>query len=139
MMRRTMHHSWNRSIRLALAVSTMLSGCFSERPGGITEPVSAECRVALNAPIFGSAQALVAIRDFKFVQSEIRVPRGTTVTWINCELPVIDPHTSTADNRLWDSGLFGTGETYSRTFSEVGRFPYHCAPHPFMKAVVIVE
>ena len=25
------------------------------------------------------------------------------------------------------------------TFNEAGRFPYHCQPHPQMKAVVIVE
>ncbi|HEV2121859.1 MAG TPA: plastocyanin/azurin family copper-binding protein [Chloroflexota bacterium] len=123
----------------AAAVMATLVGCFSERQEGATEPTTGECRVALTAPIFGSTQALVAIRDFKFVQSEIRVRRGTTVTWVNCEPPIIDPHTSTSDARLWDSNLLASGSTYSRTFDEVGRFPYHCAPHPFMQAVVIVE
>jgi plastocyanin len=121
------------------AIPVALTGCFSERHSGLTEPAEAACSLALNSPVFGSAQALVAMRDFAFFPAEIRVPRGTTVTWVNCEPPTIDPHTSTSDGRLWASSLLGSGETFSRMFREVGRFPYHCEPHPFMKAVVIVE
>lgn len=132
-------HPSLRITLVALTAALTLGACFSERQGELTGPVSGECRIALNAPVFGAAQALVAIRDFRFVQSEIRVPRGTTVTWVNCESPVVDPHTSTSDTRVWDSGSLAPGATYSRTFHEVGRFPYHCAPHPFMQAVVIVE
>jgi plastocyanin len=127
---------------LALAAAALvatLSGCFSERQEGITEPTAEECRVALNSPVFGSAQALVAIRDFAFFPAEIRVRPGTTVTWVNCEPPEIDPHTSTSDGRVWSSELLASGEVFSHTFNEVGRYPYHCAPHPFMEAVVIVE
>lgn len=116
-----------------------LTGCFSDRSEGMTEPTAAECRVALDSPVFGSSQALVAIRDFAFFPAEIRVQRGTTVTWVNCEPPIVDAHTSTSDVRIWGSALLGPGETYSRTFDEAGRFPYHCEPHPFMQAVVIVE
>lgn len=116
-----------------------LSGCFSERSQGVVDPAAGECRLALNSTVFGSPQALVAMRDFAFSPAEIRVKPGTTVTWVNCEPPSIDPHTSTSNERVWDSPLLGPNQTYSRTFDEAGRFPYHCEPHPFMQAVVIVE
>jgi plastocyanin len=124
---------------IVAALLPALAGCFSERSQGVIDPAQEECRVALSSPVFGAPQALVAIRDFAFSPAEIRVQRGTTVTWINCEPPTIDPHTSTSNVRIWGSALLGPGETYSRTFDEAGRFPYHCEPHPFMQAVVIVE
>lgn len=126
-------------ISLIAAMLFALAGCFSERHAGPTEPAEARCTLAVNSPVFGSAQALIAMRDFAFLPAEIRVPRGTTVTWVNCEPPAIDPHTSTSNARLWASRLLSSGETFSRTFNEAGRYPYHCEPHPFMKAVIIVE
>lgn len=36
------------------------------------------------------------------------------------------------------SGPLDEGATWSHVFNETGTFPYHCAPHPWMKATVIV-
>jgi plastocyanin len=51
----------------------------------------------------------------------------------------VDPHTSTADGGQWASPLLANGDAYTQTFEVVGDFPYHCEPHPFMTARVIVE
>jgi amicyanin len=80
----------------------------------------------------------VAIRDFSFQASEVRVKVGSSVTWVNCE-PEGTPHTSTSDQGAWESPLLAPGETFTRTFDTPGVFPYHCAPHPFMVGSVTVE
>jgi plastocyanin len=77
----------------------------------------------------------IEIKDFKFDENRLEVTAGTKVRWVNRD-PVA--HTSTADGRAWDSPLIGPGETYEVTFDEAGEFTYHCRPHPFMKAVVVV-
>lgn len=123
-------------VAAALAAPTL--ACFSER-SEVAGPAGGECRIAVNSPVVGSVQALVAIRNFAFQPATLRVPRGTTVTWVNCEPENVDPHTSTSDTGLWNSPLLAPGATYSRRFDEPGTFPYHCVPHPFMQARVTVE
>lgn len=78
----------------------------------------------------------VEISGLSFGEEELRVPPGTTVRWVNRD-PVA--HTSTSDDGVWESSLIGPGETYSHTFERPGEYPYHCVPHPFMRATVIVE
>ena len=119
----------------------LAAGCFSERThgGGPTGPLTGECTIPLDSPIIGSTGALVAIRNFSFQPVTVRVKPGTKVTWINCEPPGTDAHTSTSDAALWDSPFLAPGETYSFTFGTAGTFDYHCLPHPFMRGVVIVE
>ena len=82
---------------------------------------------------------MVALRDFAFLPDTIHVTAGTTVAWVNCELPGNDAHTTTADAGAWSSGFLDRGATYSRVFAQPGTFDYHCEPHPFMTGVVIVE
>ena len=53
--------------------------------------------------------------------------------------PPGEPHSVTSDNGVFASPFFGVGETFSRTFVETGTFPYHCIPHPHMRAVIIVQ
>jgi plastocyanin len=61
---------------------------------------------------------------------------GTTVTWTNKDQV---EHTVTSDNGIFDSGFLSQNEPWSYTFNEPGTFTYHCEPHPFMTAQVIVE
>jgi plastocyanin len=130
----------SRATPLAIAilvVGLILGACFSER-GAPTGTEDVECSIAL--PVPGPNEVLVAIRDFAFHPSELRVSVGTTVTWINCEPATTAAHTSTADDGAWASpSLPSVGSRFSRTFASPGRFGYHCAPHPFMQGTVIVE
>lgn len=80
----------------------------------------------------------VEIKKYEFTPKKITVKKGTTVTWINYD---IAPHTVTIDDEALvgpKSKFFGQGEKYTYTFNEVGVFPYHCEPHPYMKATVEV-
>lgn len=85
-----------------------------------------------------SAQNTVTIKDFAFNPGTITVKAGTKVTWTNEDSV---SHTVTADNPSSDapaSGNIAKGQSYSFTFTKAGTYAYHCTPHPYMKATVIV-
>jgi plastocyanin len=110
----------------------ILAGCFSEHEAPTT--TEGTCSIELGEDIPGST--IVVIRQFTFGPIEVRVRAGERVTWINCDQ---DSHTSTADGGQWASPLLAPGEGFTQTFSTPGDFPYHCEPHPFMTARVVVE
>jgi plastocyanin len=62
-----------------------------------------------------------------FQPSQISVPVGTTVTWVD----VSGTHTTTSYDGLWDSGeqRLEVGQTYSHTFAQPGVYRYYCRPH----------
>ncbi|HVE78316.1 MAG TPA: plastocyanin/azurin family copper-binding protein [Gemmatimonadaceae bacterium] len=82
---------------------------------------------------------VVTMQNFGFHPQTVRVSPGTTVTWVNCDPPGVEAHTSTADAGVWDSSFLPPGASYSQVFGQAGQFPYHCVPHPAMQGVVIVE
>jgi plastocyanin len=67
----------------------------------------------------------VSIRDNYFDPEHITVAPGTTVEWVN---EGQNPHSVTADNGLFDSGLLYPGESYWVTFDGSGTVTYHCSP-----------
>ena len=81
-----------------------------------------------------SAGNAVTVVDFGFNPDTIKVKVGTTVTWTNTGVT----HTVTADQGLFDSGAFKSGETFSFTFAKGGTFAYHCAIHSSMRGTVTV-
>jgi plastocyanin len=111
----------------------IVGACFSERDA-TAPPAEGVCSLPVGDDVPGST--LVIVRAFTFTPSELRVRAGTRVTWVNCDP---DSHTSTADGAQWSSPLLSTGDAFTHTFDAVGEFPYHCEPHPFMTARVIVE
>jgi plastocyanin len=121
---------------VGLGLATAVA-CFSERTSG-PGAGAAECRVPVT--VIDSMHFLVAIRDFAFHPDSITVPVGATVTWVNCETPPQEPHTTTSDTLgVWDSPDLNPGDRFSRRFPAAGVFPYHCTPHDFMKAKVVVQ
>lgn len=114
------------------------AACFSERAGGPIVAGAAECKVPVT--VIDSLHFLVAIRDFAFRPDSLTVPVGATVTWVNCEDVGQEPHTTTSDTSgVWNSPDLGPGARFSRRFATAGAFPYHCTPHDFMMAKVIVQ
>ena len=71
----------------------------------------------------------------------IEVLPGDTVVWKNVDSAV---HTVTSGTEsggfdgLFDSGLFGPGKSFSRTFEQSGVYPYYCLTHTWMEGTVIV-
>lgn len=121
----------------ALAAGAAMLSCISDRAEVTGPSVAGECRIDVGSGAVGTT--LVAIRSFAFHPATLRVPAGTTVTWVNCEPAGDAPHTSEGDAGGWTSPLLAPGDIYSRTFDAAGTFDYHCGPHPFMTATVIVE
>jgi len=76
------------------------------------------------------------MKTMAFGPNRIEIPVGGTITWTNND-PLV--HTITADDGSWDSGAIEPGKTWSHTFTQAGEFAFHCTPHPFMKAVVVVR
>ena len=78
----------------------------------------------------------MTVRDFAFAPGSVTVDVGDTVTWTN-EGPT--PHTATADDGSFDTGVFEAGESRSHTFDQAGTFQYFCQPHPQMRGTVTVR
>ena len=122
----------SRLLAIGYGLLVALAACFSERDA--TAPVEGVCSLPVEEGVPGST--LVVVRGFTFTPTELRVRAGDRVTWVNCDP---DPHTSTADGGQWSSPLLSNGDAFTHTFDAVGEYPYHCEPHPFMTALVIVE
>lgn len=129
MSRATSLYSFTCAAFAAGVVAFGTAGCFSERVTGPGGPTAQEL-------CDGTQPNVVRIRNFAFGPAELRVPRGTTVTWANCDQ---DTHTSTSDAGVWDSGSLTPLTKFERTFDQAGTFPYHCEPHPGMRARIVVE
>ena len=82
-----------------------------------------------------SGRVRVNIKDLAFSPATLRIKVGQTVEWVNGD-PLA--HTVTADDKSWGSGFLSQGGRYVHRFTAVGSFPYHCEPHPQMKATIIV-
>lgn len=79
---------------------------------------------------------LSPVTGLQFSQPILEVAVGTTIEWRNDD-PVA--HTVTADDGSFDSGMIEGGQTWRYTFTRAGTYAYHCTPHPFMKATVVVK
>jgi plastocyanin len=127
-----------RSAACVIATGLFIAplSCLSERSSGPGIDLEG-CDVQLPSEAFGST--IVVIRDFNFSPAQVSVSPGSKVTWVNCEPAGTAGHTSTADAGVWSSPLLAPGSTFTRQFSTVGPFPYHCDPHPGMRGSVTVE
>ena len=78
----------------------------------------------------------VTIAGMSFSPGNLSVVIGTTVTWTNNDAMT---HTVTADGGSFDSGNLAPAGKFSKTFSTVGTFPYHCAIHSGMAGSIVVR
>jgi plastocyanin len=69
----------------------------------------------------------VYMTSISFFPRELEVKAGTTVTWTNND---VVPHTTSALDGMWDSGVMPIGGSFSFTFDTPGTFSYICAIHP---------
>jgi plastocyanin len=111
-----------------------LSRYFGRR-GKTAQPAAAPPAAAPPAAATEGAPE-VRIANFAFGQRVLRVRAGTRVRWVNGDQV---QHSVTADNGAFDSGLIEPGRSFERVFDRAGEYAYHCTPHPFMTAQVVVE
>lgn len=79
--------------------------------------------------------AAVSIVDFAFNPRTTTITQGSSVRWNNT---ANRNHTSASDSGLWNSGNIGGGQSFTRVFTTVGSFPFHCNIHPAMTGTIMV-
>ena len=75
------------------------------------------------------------MRDFSFAPASISVRAGSSLTFVNTGAA---PHTVTAADRSFDSGLVQPGGVYTRRFTQPGVIQYVCTLHPAMIGAITV-
>ncbi len=83
----------------------------------------------------GGGAVTLNIKDFAFSPNPIEVPKGTIVKVVNDDDAA---HTATADDKSFDTGELGKGDSKDITLSEEGEIAFHCAIHDYMKGVIQV-
>ena len=78
----------------------------------------------------------VRIKEFRFTPTELTVAIGDTVAWTNDDALL---HTTSADSGAWSSPEMRQGERFTFVVLRAGRFTYHCAAHPVMRATLVVR
>jgi plastocyanin len=126
--------------------------------GGGTKSGASAAAIA-PAPNTTAANAQIRIADYKFIPDTVRVRVGQVIRWTNEDnighnvrftaatdtgpaKPIKNRAELMAMNRpkeMYASALFEKGESWTAKFDKAGKFAYICDPHPFMKAVIIVE
>jgi plastocyanin len=87
------------------------------------------------ADVHAAASSGVTIKNFAFNPASTTVHVGDTITWTNQDSA---PHSATASDGSFDTGILQKGKSGSHTFTKAGSFAYICSVHPSMKATVTV-
>lgn len=118
------------------------SGGGTPPPGAATAPTVAEGTASpsttTGSKATGSATpaaSRVTIVDFAFDPGTVTVATGGSVTWKNGGSA---PHTVSAADGSFDSGIVQPGATFSTRFPKAGLYTYQCNIHPQMRGVVRV-
>lgn len=86
-----------------------------------------------SAPVSKNA---VQISNFSFSPATLTVKVGDAVTWTNQDS---QGHSATADDKSFDTGILGQGQSGTNTFSKAGTYTYHCSAHSSMQGMIIVQ
>jgi plastocyanin len=103
-------------------------------PADTTAPAQTITPAETTAPA-PSGTTTVDIRDHAFNPAQLNVAPGTTVTFVNNDT---EPHTATADNGLFDTGVLEPGSSFEVFFDGSGTVTYHCELHPDMQGSIVV-
>jgi plastocyanin len=107
-----------------------------ESEGGESQSQSEESTESEAAPSGEAAKSeKVEIVEFTYEPDPVVVQAGGKVTWQNEDTA---PHTATADDGSFDTGIVEKGKLGSATFKEPGTFTYFCEIHPTMHGTVEV-
>lgn len=92
----------------------------------------------------GRKEVEIKMSNIMFNPQNIRVSKGTKITWVNDDNIVhyvnTDPHPGHSYYLLQNSKALNKGENYSVTFDITGIYPYHCSAHAdTMSANILVE
>lgn len=130
-------------VLLALAIAFVACGGDSDETTGetavgaeTTEAPEAETTESEPAPSGEAARSeKVEIIEFTYQPDPVVVQVGGKVNWMNEDTA---PHTATADDGSFDTGIVEKGNLKGETFKEAGTYPYYCEIHPTMLGTVEV-
>jgi plastocyanin len=125
---------------VALSLGLVACGGSGSDPAssGSTESESTESETTEgeSAPSGEAAKSeKVQIVEFSYEPDPVVVQAGGKVIWQNEDTA---PHTATADDGSFDTGIVEKGKLGSATFKKPGTFTYFCEIHPTMHGTVEV-
>ena len=77
----------------------------------------------------------IEIADFSYSIEDLSVNIGDIIEWVNRD---IVPHTATAVDKSWDTGLIAPGKSVLFEVKVGMASDYFCFYHPMMKAKIIL-
>jgi plastocyanin len=107
---------------IVLIFGALICGCISAPSS--SKGTSPATQITTRVPNTGTVTVIIKARAFD--PTTITIKEGTTVTWIN-EDPMLHhvvhlPEVTNAE--LFDSGPLSSGQSFSYTFTEKGRYNY---------------
>lgn len=90
----------------------------------------------VSRPTVAVAAGDVQMIDFAFQPTELTVPVGASVGFVNNG---VAPHTATARDGSFDTDIVRSGKTEHVTFANPGTFAFYCTIHPNMVGTVFVS
>src|ERR687898_1486132 len=120
------------------ASPTQTMDAVQETGGAATDPTTVPAQTTAPAETTTPAPnstSTVDIRDHAFNPAQLNVAPGTTVTFVNNDT---EPHTATADNGLFDTGVLEPGSSFDVFLDGSGTVTYHCELHPDMQGSIVV-
>ena len=120
------------------ASPTQTMDAVQETGGAATDPTTVPAETT--APAESTTPApnsttTVDISNHAFNPAQLNVAPGTTVTFVNNDT---EPHTATADNGVFDTGVLEPGSSFDVFFDGSGTVTYHCELHPDMQGSIVV-
>jgi plastocyanin len=120
------------------ASPTQTTDAVQETGGAATDPTTVPAETT--APAESTTPApnsttTVDIHDHAFNPVQLNVAPGTTVTFVNNDT---EPHTATANDGLFDSGVLEPGSSFDVWLDGSGTVRYHCELHPDMQGSIVV-
>ena len=128
-----------RKVRLFTAIvlsNALLVGCGGQ-PGAPKDQEGTAGNPAQSADN-QAAPVRIRIDNFTFEPSEVTIPTGTKVTWVNHD-DVPHTATSSAKPKQFDSGTLDTDGQFTYVFTAPGTYDYFCALHKHMTGRIIVK
>jgi plastocyanin len=120
------------------ASPTQTTDAVQETGGAATDPttVPAETTAPAESTIPApNSTTTVDIHDHAFNPAQLNVAPGTTVTFVNNDT---EPHTATANDGLFDSGVLEPGSSFDVWLDGSGTVRYYCELHPDMQGSIVV-
>lgn len=81
----------------------------------------------------GKSEVIIKLSDIEFKPKNIKISRGTKITWINDDgidhYVNTDSHPAHTYYPSQNSRVLKRGDSYTLMFSIIGLYPYHCSAH----------